>query len=478
MIFHWADGNSGRRQLDLVRFIGSLDYFLSNVPKSSLAFVEGKFYLFDGAEWLPFSPWSWHYSQMGQTILELPEYITSPDQIKVTGVNGEPIEVVDTWTDDYDGYTRFVFEKGNSYWAAQLVLFDGPEEPLSTYLNWNRWENNGYNVSMSVNITFDLTVQTVIACYNPDGGYYCICPDVYTEGAYYMSTEYLEDTASGVVVNVQGANYSGTYNFDAKPDLVWLEYYDPAGYYGLRDLNIDWSKLSGATEIHIDTAGLVEIIRTQKYSDAESHTNSLAVNLPFTNSATEDTCGNSWTIIHDDQNPTIEDGKLVLYQDCGLSLSGGITLGGQDFTIDGLYIGCQVTTAIQKIFSLQTAADVASDTNSVALMLNRGQMGAYALFAGQSLSGNNGATRIHWHHFAIVYQHAQSKATLYIDGLQVATATATLAATMFTKFILGNSPSIDNHGEIGRFSKFRVFNGVAVWTDNFFFETVSDFLCF
>ena len=47
-------------------------------------------------------------------------------------------------------------------------------------------------------------------------------------------------------------------------------------------------------------------------------------------------------------------------------VKGGVKVG------DGLYIGCQVTTAIQKIFSLQTAADVANDTNSVALMLSRG----------------------------------------------------------------------------------------------------------
>ncbi|MBR4382775.1 MAG: hypothetical protein IKP64_04380, partial [Selenomonadaceae bacterium] len=80
----------------------------------------------------------------------------------------------------------------------------------------------------------------------------------------------------------------------------------------------------------------------------------LKVWLPFDESTTADKCGNSWTATG---SPTISNGALQFSANNQyLSMDGGITLGGKDFTIRGKFNMSSSSEGHCRIFSLHNAA--------------------------------------------------------------------------------------------------------------------------
>lgn len=514
--------------------------FPVNPQQGCIAFVDDKPYFYGGSDWVPFCQcsqggdsgssdppagtyvapqistrtvpctltlhypfsvgdnyydvWNWNYESDGWTFIVLPEYVTSRDQITITGANGEIIEplTIDeilarmdadeaAQEEGLEGYhIRFIeFNEANpnAGWDnAQLRISEAPEGDLATQLRWNHWVNDGHNYSMQINISFNMEVRNIIAGANSSSDWEWYCVNDYGNDFYKME---INTSAGGTAINAQGTPYrddgSGSVYFDGKPASVVLDEFDPENDWELGGLSINWNDYSGATVLRMDLAGETpEVIRTQHFTDAASHSSAMVVDLPFTNAITLDECGlYSWEQVDNNNdsryNPTIENGVLRLYSDNGISLVGEIVLGGQDFTIDGIYMACQVSSRLQRIFSMQTAIDKQNGTYTIALMVNQGPVGVYMEFAGSSNTNgtSSGVVRQYWHHFALVYQHEESKAALYIDGVQVETATVTLPATGLS-FDIGNSPSIFyNSDAIGWYSHFRVFQGVAVWTDSF-----------
>ena len=74
-------------------------------------------------------------------------------------------------------------------------------------------------------------------------------------------------------------------------------------------------------------------------------------------------------------------------------------------------------------------------------------------------------------HVAIVYEHSNSKLTLYLNGQAFRSASVTAARQQFTQLTLGGMLFFNDHSQdrpmIGYIDEFRVTDGVALWTENF-----------
>ena len=204
----------------------------------------------------------------------------------------------------------------------------------------------------------------------------------------------------------------------------------------------------------------------------------LAVYLPFDNSATEDLCGNTWTTTG---NPTIgEDGAisgkaLQLNGSSYLSKSGGISLGGKDFTICGrAKLDTSVAKAWGGLFSF--------DKNRLRLIrysteTNKFEIGIKGSVYSITTSIDMTADNFHWE---IDYTHSDGKWRVFINGTQVySQSSTTLSLTTYSTVYIGhNGDTATNDFRYwgGTIDEFQIYDGVALHTANFTPPTANDYL--
>ena len=196
-------------------------------------------------------------------------------------------------------------------------------------------------------------------------------------------------------------------------------------------------------------------------------TTNLIAYLPFDSSTTEDLLGNTWTAIG---NPTIQDGKLYLDGSSYLLMQGGITLGGQDFTIRG-WFNTGTTGNWSRIFSLHNA----TNSNATINLMRKEKGNQFACQFITTTAPYFSATLNALHHFELNYSHANSTARVFLDGALVSTATVTIPQTTFANFIIGRGNFTADDNFTGTISQFQIYDGVALHTENFTPPTADDY---
>ena len=188
----------------------------------------------------------------------------------------------------------------------------------------------------------------------------------------------------------------------------------------------------------------------------------LIAHLPFDNSTTEDLCGNTWTATG---NPAIENGALVLDGSSYLRLDGSLTLGGQDFTINGWFNISSATPSLAAIFTVYEGTtrflSCYVGDNSIWLRANEQQKRVSFVF--NTL-----------HHLEVDYSHATGKTRLFIDGTLATTITQTLSRRNLSFVALGNGTWNGATGFVGTIDDFRIYDGVALHTEDFTPPTEQD----
>lgn len=202
----------------------------------------------------------------------------------------------------------------------------------------------------------------------------------------------------------------------------------------------------------------------------------LKVWLRFNESATADECGNSWTAYN---SPTISTANAIngnalqlsggykTNSELGqyLALDGGLTLGGQDFTIDFWSFMDSGIGSYARPFAIFNS--FGSNSNK-ALLLELSGTGLLMCYDGSSTSVKTGLKGTLFH-AAIVYEHSKSLLSFYINGTKVGTISKNFTETAYTYCFIGraNYKAGDTYYYKGTIDEFRIFDGVALWTDNF-----------
>ena len=162
-----------------------------------------------------------------------------------------------------------------------------------------------------------------------------------------------------------------------------------------------------------------------------------------------------------------------------IALDGGITLGGKDLTID---FWCYADSSLDSTYDFLSDFFGFFNYNSV----NTSYTFWLAREAGTVKCNFNGSDYLATFnipldtlfHFAIVYTHSDSTWRFFINGLIVATGTKKFPATTYNNFRIGVANYFTNSrlGFKGTIDEFRLFDGVALWTEDFPLPTVSDYL--
>ena len=199
--------------------------------------------------------------------------------------------------------------------------------------------------------------------------------------------------------------------------------------------------------------------------------------LPFDSSTTNDACGNSWTVTGTASISSAQSkfGGNSLYLDGSsyLAMDNGITLGGQDFTVDcWVYI---ISSSYGRVFEISVNETNGTGTTSCIVEYPDGT------HFNTSLSGSGGSvsgfsSRNAWHHCALVYSHAAQTTYGFIDGQLLSTKSGEFSRALFQQIFISQSNYFNSGGHInGYFSHFRIFDGVALWTSDFTPPTAADY---
>lgn len=189
----------------------------------------------------------------------------------------------------------------------------------------------------------------------------------------------------------------------------------------------------------------------------------LIVYLPFDSSPTEDLCGNSWTAYG---NPTIADGALNLDGSSRLAMSDGVALGGQDFTID-CWIFYTGSGMFRRVFELSNAVGLVGVDISSATSIRVCWQGTENNFTAASLTNK-------LNHIALIYRHETGTVTLYVNGTAVGSRVKAMARMPVEKFYIGEHTG-GSYRFAGSIDEFRVYDGVALHTDNFTPPTAEEY---
>ena len=234
---------------------------------------------------------------------------------------------------------------------------------------------------------------------------------------------------------------------------------------------LEAAQAAGNIPVVVDQCGKTTYHQYGDYSDAEQYTGKpeeaagLKVWLPFDESATLDKCGNAWVA---SGWMSIEDNALQMIPTSVLEMSGTLTLGGRDFTIDWLYghtdpdgMGDKTRVYLLSDATLTNLLCWVTDQNILQFTLNDG--------TAHGVSGycdNNSAIKRFTHH-AIVYQHSEGVLYFFVDGRLRSTTQCTISATTISGLRIGHPDFDETYTRPGELAKFRIFNGVAVWTSQF-----------
>lgn len=188
--------------------------------------------------------------------------------------------------------------------------------------------------------------------------------------------------------------------------------------------------------------------------------------LPYDDYAGQDVCGNYWNVYNMQVSTThAKDGKAgQLSAGPNMSLRDGITLGGQDFTIDAwLYVDSS-TGSYGRIFECNNGvtaqrAELAREaTNSRLYFFFLDDSSPF--YTPYSLLN----TLFHW---AFVYNHAAGTSTMYINGVSCGTHSQTIARQSFPNLNIGYSYYDQSAKAVGAVDCFRIADGLARWSADF-----------
>ena len=194
-------------------------------------------------------------------------------------------------------------------------------------------------------------------------------------------------------------------------------------------------------------------------------TTNLKVYLPFDDSTTQDLCGGSWTATG---NPTIQDGKLYLNGESYLQLDGGVTLGGQDFTIcckakmdsNGWYDG--LFSANNKQIRI-CGVERYTDRLLIAIKNNEKTV--------------TGLDLTFPFHVEIDYQHSTGIWRVFFNGNLIRSYTSSRSRTTYSTFLIGSNGDPDPNAKYwhGSIDEFQIYDGVALHTENFTPPTADEY---
>ena len=220
------------------------------------------------------------------------------------------------------------------------------------------------------------------------------------------------------------------------------------------------------TELPVSfTASVERVIKNDTYIKRIAQ--SLKVWLPFDESATADKCGNEWTT---NGSPTISEtnsvtGKaLQLNGSSYLQMNGSLTLGGQDFTIDGWFNLSSSTGNWPRVFALFNTTN--SDAASIQLQ-RREQTTNFQVCCNGAFSETFSVSLNTRHHFELDYVHSTSTVYVFIDGALMKTFTKTMDVTTYATVSLGLSNFTADAKFIGSIDEFQIYDGVALHTEKF-----------
>lgn len=192
--------------------------------------------------------------------------------------------------------------------------------------------------------------------------------------------------------------------------------------------------------------------------------------LPFDTSTTDDLLGNTWTATG---NPTVSDNALQLNGSSYLQKSGGITIGGQDFTIRGKANISTATGNYSRIFQLHKALNTAANAFSLYRYSNQA---ALRFDFGGTNYGSFAITFGEVHDFEFDYRHDAGKLYFFIDGALKTTLNTTLERITFDYCWLGRSNFTADGYFVGTIDEFQIYDGVALHTENFTPPTEDDYI--
>lgn len=140
-----------------------------------------------------------------------------------------------------------------------------------------------------------------------------------------------------------------------------------------------------------------------------------------------------------------------------------ITLGGQDFTIDGwTFINSTTGTNYSCVFAICT---VAAQSEGSIFLTYTGNNNAWIRFNGTGF--NVKITLDNWFHFTFIYKHGSNFAEVYIDGTKVYSLTTVINRQQYSLVRLGHSSWSGESYLVGYIDEFRISDGIARWTTDF-----------
>ena len=145
--------------------------------------------------------------------------------------------------------------------------------------------------------------------------------------------------------------------------------------------------------------------------------------LPFDTSTTLDLCGGAWTATG---NPTIQDGVLNLDGSSYLERDGGITLGGQDFTIRGWFNMASAAAS----YAMLLEATTSRGSNNRMEISRYGTGNEMTVWANElwGIKPNFNVPVDRRFYFEMDYIHSVTTVKIFVDGVQVANVNKNLAA--------------------------------------------------
>ena len=187
-------------------------------------------------------------------------------------------------------------------------------------------------------------------------------------------------------------------------------------------------------------------------------TTNLKVYLPFDTSTTQDLCGGTWTATSELEivNHALKFNAYEQY----ISRDGGITLGGQDFTISFKCNMRSLSGNYAHLFSIHQTAG--TQNNKIGIdRSNNSNTTLRIIVAGSGRGFSCSLDTIH--HTEIDYLHSLSKLLVFVDGTLVYTLNNyTLNETNFANCWLGKSNYNDDGNFIGTIDEFIIYDGVAL----------------
>ena len=182
--------------------------------------------------------------------------------------------------------------------------------------------------------------------------------------------------------------------------------------------------------------------------------------LPFDTSATEDLCGNTWT--EEGGTATISTDNAIsgkALTSSRITLTTPIMLGGQDFSVDFWFK--VVPNIWQSVFVWRNGESFSMGAGGL-FGIEQNNVNKLNAYTAAGVNTNVAIPSINsMAHYAFVYQHSAQTMKVYQNGILVVTKTGvTINRTAHTASI----------GKVDRpiaVDEFRVFDGVALWTDNF-----------